>query len=68
MTTQHKYQVVYPLAPGATPSVEWCTVTLAQARARALKVVARRRYLRRGQGVRIETLDGMLVEYAGGPA
>ena len=64
----HKYQVVYPLAPGSTPSVEWYTVTLAQARALARKVVARRRRLQRGQGVRIETLDGQLVECAGGPA
>lgn len=56
------YRVTAPATPGATPSSE-LAYTLTEARRLAAKFRYRRDLT--GQDVRIERLDGQLVEYAG---
>jgi hypothetical protein len=61
---KNRYQITAPYTPGATPSPQGGTRTLAEARIFARKISQGRGDLR-GQDVRIEDLDGNLVEYAG---
>lgn len=63
MTNRAKYLVTYPSTPGATPTSRFMN-TLREARAFARKHTKHRNDLA-GQDVRIERLDGQLVEYAG---
>jgi hypothetical protein len=56
-------QVTVPVTPGATPSVVATVDTVQEARAVA-RTYAHRRDLR-SQDVRIETIAGKLIEYAG---
>jgi hypothetical protein len=60
----NRYQITAPFTPGAVPSVQGGTRTLAEARRFARKISEGRSDLR-GQDVRIEDLAGNLVEYAG---
>ena len=64
MTTKTRYTVTAPVTPGATPSTVGTARTLRDARVIAKRAAAGRRDLT-GQDVRIDTADGMLVEYAG---
>jgi len=57
-----RYVVRYPATPGATPSGQ-PAATLTEARKIAKSTRSRRDLV--GQDVRIELVDGRLVEYAG---
>ena len=59
----NRYIVTAPATPGATPTSQPAP-TLAQAR-KIARDISRGRHWMRGQDVRIERLDGTLVEYAG---
>jgi len=59
-----KYNISYPLTPGAAPSIAEQNVSLREARKIAAHVAARRRDLTY-QDIRLERADGTLVEYAG---
>jgi hypothetical protein len=60
----NKYHVSYPSTPGAAPAVHATASTIREAR-RIARDASRGRSDLRGQDVRIERPDGVLVEYAG---
>lgn len=59
-----RYQITAPTTPGASPTVVRQRLTRAEAR-KAAREFSRGRPDLKGQDVRIETLDGALVQYAG---
>ncbi len=66
MKQVNRYQITAPRTPGAEPTVIDTADTLPDARDIAKMFSADRSDLKR-QDVRIETLDGVRVEYAGPP-